>query len=163
MRFCDGESEGMGNLDLERALNPWMFDKDGNPTPQAEEQFPDLVGTPGAITTGGSATAPAGVSGQALVVHPATLTTAGQNASQLGQQMVADCQTPVGDDLFATASAMRGWAIGGAVTTAHQTWESQFLTLGGNLITIGQNLQDNASGYTGTEDTNRGHMRALED
>ncbi len=152
----------MGNLDLERQLNPWMFDKDGNPTPQAEQQFPDLSGTPAAITTGGSATAPAGVSGPALVVHPATLTTAGQNASQLGQKMTADCQTPVGDDLFTAASAMQGWALGGAITTAHETWEGQFLTLGGNLINIGQNLQDNANGYSSTEDTNRGHLRALE-
>ncbi len=152
----------MGNLDLDRALNPWMFDKSGNLTPEAQRQFPDLAGTPSSIATGGSATAPAGAGGQQLVVQPAALRTAGQNASQLGNKMTADCQNPVGDDMYAAATAMNGWAIGGAITNAHNTWELQFLTLGGDLITIGQNLQDSAGGYTSTENANRGHMRALE-
>ncbi|MFF9646722.1 hypothetical protein [Kitasatospora aureofaciens] len=151
----------MADRDLNRELNPWMYDSSGNLTPEALKQFPDLAGTPAPITTGGSATAPAGASGQQLVVHPEALRTAGQNASQLGSKMTADCQNPAGNAMFAAATAMAGWAIGGAITTAHQTWELQFLTLGGNLINIGQSLQDNANGYSGTENANRGHLRAL--
>ncbi|MBF9073694.1 hypothetical protein [Streptacidiphilus fuscans] len=152
----------MGNQDLDHALNPWMYNKSGDLTPQAQQQFPDLANTPAAITTGGSPTAPAGAGGQQLVVHPDALRTAGQNASELGNRMTADCQNPTGSDMFTAATAMNGWAIGAAITTAHQTWELQFLTLGGNLITVGQNLQDSANGYTSTENTNRGHMRALD-
>jgi hypothetical protein len=146
----------MGNLDLNQTLDPWMFDGSGNLTADAQKQFPDLAGTPSAITTGGGATTPAG---QPLVVHPDALRTAGQNAGQLGTKMTADCQNPAGNDMFTAASAMAGWEIAGAITNAHQTWESQFLTLGGNLINIGQNLQDSANGYSGTEHTNAGRMR----
>jgi hypothetical protein len=146
----------MGDLDLNRQLDPWMFDKSGNPTPQAQQQHPDLAGTPVAISTGGSG------AGQPLVVTPAALRTAGQNALQLGNRMVADCQNPAGNDLFAAASAMTGWAVGAAITTAHQTWESQFLALGGNLITIGQNMQDSADGYTRTDNATRGHLRGMD-
>ncbi|MGF1430396.1 hypothetical protein [Kitasatospora sp. LaBMicrA B282] len=149
----------MGDQGINHVLDPWMYDSSGNLTAQAKQQFPDLAGTPGAITTGGSATAPAGATGTQLVVHPDALRTAGQNAGQLGSKMTADCQNPAGNDMFTAATAMTGWAIGGAITTAHQTWESQFLTLGGSLINIGQALQDSANGYSTTENNNRGHMR----
>jgi hypothetical protein len=96
------------------------------------------------------------------VVHPDALRTAGHNASDLGNRMTADCQNPAGNDLFTAATAMNGWAVGPAITSSHQTWELQFLTLGGDLIDIGQNLQDSADGYTGTENANRGHLRALD-
>ncbi|WP_146259078.1 hypothetical protein [Streptomyces tateyamensis] len=148
----------MADSDLNHQLDPWMFDKSGNLTPQARQQHPDLAGTPAAIGTGGSGSG----GGQPLVVTPAALHTAGQNALQLGNRMVADCQIPAGNSMFAAATAMSGWAVGGAITTAHQTWEMQFLTLGGNLITIGQNMQDSAAGYTRTDNANHAHLRGMD-
>lgn len=147
----------MANLDFERVLNPWLFDKSGNLTAEAKKRFPDLASTPAPIGTGATECM---VAGAALLVNPPALKAAGDNANHLGNKMVADCQTPIGDDLYTAASAMSGWALGLAISSAHNVWENQFLSLGSSLIAIGSQLHDTATSYTGTENANHQRMSA---
>jgi hypothetical protein len=147
------------NQDLERVLNPWMFDKSGNLKESVKEQLPDLAAVPEPVGTGAT---PCTVDGPALVADHSALKTAGDNATRLGDKMVADCQTPFVDTFFAAASAMSGWALGPAISTAHHVWENQFLSLGGTMITVGSTLHDTATGCTGTDHAVRDSIRAIQ-
>lgn len=142
-----------GNKDLERTLNPWMYDKSGQLTDQSRKQFPDLDGTPDAITTtsGGGPTS---------TVHPDALRSAGANADALGSRVLAELGAP-GPDVTAAAGDLSGWRTGGALGTAWEVWQQQYQVLANTLTEIGRNLTVHADDSTQTDHQIAARMRAL--
>jgi uncharacterized protein YukE len=144
-------------LDFERRMNPWLFDSSGNLTDQAKTQFPDLAAlathapTPGWAPTTGGAT---------VLVTPAALQQASQNATALDASMRAECGKP---ELNATAAvtALTGWSSSPAINTAWNTWKLQTQALSSLIGRLTTNLQANATSYTGTEDRNQNRFNHL--
>jgi uncharacterized protein YukE len=142
----------MANGDLERALNPWMFDSSGNLTAAARQQFPDLNGTPAAVTTG------SGGSGT-VQMDTAVLKSAGGNANTLATRVTTELGAPQLDITDAVGSLI-GLDSSGALNTAWSVWQQQYQNLSTTLSSIGQNLIDNATTTSETDHHNAGRFRA---
>ncbi|MEY9843792.1 hypothetical protein ABH940_000856 [Streptacidiphilus sp. BW17] len=137
--------------DLDRALNPWMFDKSGNMTPAAQQQFPDLNGTPAAITTS------SGASG-VVQMDTAVLASCGNKAQALSSRVTVELGAPQ-LDVTDAVTALMGFSSSAALNTGWSVWQQQYQNLASTLGTIGQNLIDNANGTAETDQHIAAHMR----
>lgn len=142
------------DLALDRALNPWMFDKSGKLTAAAQKQFPDAGSAPAAVTTGAGA-------GGTLKVDLHALHTAGQGASAVQAKVSTELGAPW-EEISTAVTALMGWSTSAALNSAWSVWEQQYQSLAATLGTAAQALQDNANNTATTESGIAGHMRAVD-
>ncbi|MDH6709818.1 hypothetical protein P3T27_006567 [Kitasatospora sp. MAA19] len=135
----------MTDLEFERRMNPWLFDGNGNLTEEAKKQFPDLAGANAAPVSLGATGG-----GQTVKANPGVIQQATQHAFALRDAVKTECGKP-GEHVNAAAGALKGWAVGGALTAFWGTWTNQADGLQSTVGDIGTNLQATAQGYTKTE------------
>ncbi|WP_042365856.1 WXG100 family type VII secretion target [Streptacidiphilus neutrinimicus] len=141
----------MGDKSLERAINPWMFDKSGNLTSAAQQQFPDSTRTPAAITT-------SSVGPGVLQMDVTILRACGDRANALSSQVTTELGAPQLDVTDAVTSLI-GLDSSGALNTAWSMWQQQYQNLSTTLNSIGQNLIEGASSTSETDHHNAGRFR----
>ncbi|WP_152627156.1 hypothetical protein [Streptacidiphilus melanogenes] len=128
-----------------------MFDKSGNLTPAAQQQFPDAGGTPAAIIT-------SSVGPGVLQMDTTILKACGDRANTLGSQVITELGAPQLDITDAVTSLI-GLDSSGALNTAWSLWQQQYQNLSTTLTSIGQNLIAGATSTTETDHHNAGHFR----
>ncbi|WBP89571.1 WXG100 family type VII secretion target [Kitasatospora cathayae] len=146
----------MTDLDFERKMNPWLFDKSGNLTEDAKKQFPDLAAAAAGAASPGWEPTPTHVSaaGTTVRVSPDALRKASGNASTLNTNFDKACKEVWKDQPGATQGMSKSWKIVGALSTAQDVWAAQAQATGGLLGRIASVLSINAEQYAQTDQAN---------
>ncbi|MET8625584.1 hypothetical protein ABZW30_17865 [Kitasatospora sp. NPDC004669] len=152
----------MTDLDFERRVNPWLFDKSGNLTEAAKKQFPDLAAAASGAAAPGWTPPPvatAGPGGPTVKVSPEALRKAGTNAGTLHTDF-DKATKDVWKDLQGSLQGMsKDWAIVGAVQAAHEMWEAQAQTTSQAIADISTGLTSNADQYARADQVNAQNLR----
>ncbi|WP_395296694.1 WXG100 family type VII secretion target [Kitasatospora hibisci] len=147
----------MVDLDVERQMNPWLFDSSGNLTEAARKQFPDLAAAvSGAPAPGWAPAAPGtpGPVGVTVKVSPEALRRAAGNVGTLREKFSQACGKPF-DRLYETTQDVpQDWAVVGALNTAREVWDAQVKSLGELLGRVGENLTATADSHARAEQLN---------
>ncbi|MFB6887767.1 WXG100 family type VII secretion target [Kitasatospora sp. NPDC056327] len=139
----------MADLEFERRMNPWLFDSSGNLTEEAKKQFPDLAAAATGAPPPPVSFRPGG-GGPSVKADPGMIRQAGTNAAALRESVRRECEGP-SEHVLGTVSALPGWNLSTALSTAWSVWSGQARTLGETVGTIGRNLHTTAQNYENTE------------
>ncbi|MFJ4189028.1 WXG100 family type VII secretion target [Kitasatospora sp. NPDC089509] len=152
----------MTDLDFERKVNPWLFDKSGNLTEDAKKRFPDLAAAASGAAAPGWAPPPvaAAAPGQSTVrVSPDALRKAGTNAGTLHTDF-DKATKDVWKDLQSSLQGMsKDWAIVGAVQAAHELWQAQAQATSQAIADISTGLTSNADQYERADQVNAQNLK----
>ncbi|MFF2078812.1 WXG100 family type VII secretion target [Kitasatospora sp. NPDC058162] len=144
----------MTDLDFERKVNPWLFDKSGNLTEDAKKQFPDLAAAAAGAAAPGWTPPHVSAAGATVRVSPDALRKASGNASTLHTNFDKACKDVWKDQPGATQGMSKSWKIVGALATAQEVWAAQAQATGGLLGRISSVLSSNADEYAQTDQAN---------
>ncbi|MER7849962.1 hypothetical protein ABTZ03_39190 [Kitasatospora sp. NPDC096077] len=153
----------MTDLDFERRVNPWLFDKSGKLTADAKKQFPDLAAAESGAAAPGWEPPPVTTAGPGVPtvkVSPDALRKAGTNAGALHTDF-DKATKDVWKDLGSSLQGMsKDWAIVGAVQAAHELWQAQAQATSQAIADISTGLTSNADQYARADQVNAQNLKS---